>query len=96
MKKKQQLAILYLVNCIVCLFMFISIIFTKHSEVALFAGVILGATLLIKVNGNKDITAADLKRERQLVEVKPSEIAKLTFNEEIEVYWNRFKFWLNN
>ena len=95
MKKKQQLAILYLVNCIVCLFMFISIIFTEHSEVALFASLILGATVLIKYYGKTDITADDIKRERVLTEVKPSEIAKLTFNEEMELYWNRFKNWLN-
>jgi hypothetical protein len=76
--------------------MFISLIFTKHSEVALFAGVIIGTTIMVRILGNKDITAADLKRERVLTEVKPSEIAKLTFNEEMELYWNRFKNWLNN
>jgi hypothetical protein len=92
MKKKQQLAILYLVNCVTCLFMFISIIFTKHSEVALFASIILGATVLIKVKGNKEITAANLKRERVLTEVNPTEV----LGGKIRAAWDRFIYWLNN
>ena len=98
MKKKQQLAAIYVLNHVICLIMFISLIFTKHTELAVFAAILLFGTLLIRYSGNSDITVGDLKRERVLTEVKSSEVLNPTevIGAKIHALWNRFIFWLNN
>jgi hypothetical protein len=96
MKKKQQLAAMYVMNNLICFIMFISLIFLKHTELAIFAAILLIGTLLIRYSGNKDITAADLKRERQLVEVKSSEVLNPTevIGAKIHALWDRFIAWM--